>query len=41
MRSNIEPGGTLEHYIEPAQKEALAKEIGEVIEWLYADGANA
>ena len=41
IRSNIEAGGSLEQYIEPSQKESLAKDIAEVIEWLYADGANA
>ena len=41
MRSNIEAGGSLEQYIDPALKEALVKDIGDVIEWLYGDGANA
>lgn len=41
MRSELEPYGSLEHYMNPEDKAKFLADITETVEWLYGDGENA
>ena len=41
MRTNISEYGTWEKYIDPSVRPKYLDEINKIVEWLYADGANA
>ena len=41
FRDKIDSYGALEKYIDPAVKDTMLKEIGEVVDWLYGDGESS
>lgn len=40
MKDKCGSYGTLEKYIDPAEKDKFLENVGAVIEWLYGEGEN-